>query len=114
MRQITKYGKNHVYILANDDVANRIITSSLDAFMKDRNENESYIFISYHVKEDLILIHLKKIENETDFNSAIQLIKEDIQNGNLHSDDTKLKKLLKNSQATTSEFLLNYIASEEM
>lgn len=113
MRQTLEYGKNHAYILANNEVANNIITSSLDDFMKARNENTSYIFISYHVKENIILIHIKEIENETDFDSAIQLVKEDIQNRHC-SNDKKLKKALKNPQATTSEYLLNYITSEDI
>ena len=111
MRLTTVYQNNQVYLLANDSVAEDLSKDIIDEFMKNRNEN--FIFIIYHVKDDIILLHFKTLDNKTNFDSAIQLVKNDILNGDLCSDNENLQKALNDPQATTAKFLLDYIALEE-
>lgn len=111
MKLTTVYENNQVYLLANNTVAEDFSKDIIDEFMKDRNEN--FIFIIYHVKDDIILLHFKKLDNNISFDSAIELVKNDILNGDLCSDDDNLQKALNDPHATTSKFLLDYIAIEE-
>lgn len=111
MRLTTVYKNNQVYLLANDTEAENFAKKILDKFMVGRNEN--CIFIFYHVKDEIILIHLMTLDDEISFDSAIQLVKEDILNGKLRSDDKNLQKALNDPHATTAKFLLDYIATEE-
>lgn len=112
MRLTTVYeNNNQVYLLANDTVAEDLSKDFIDDFMENRNEN--FIFIIYHVNDDIILLHFKKLDNETNFDSAIQLVKNDILKGDLCSDDENLQKALNDPHVTTAKFLLDYIATEE-
>ena len=112
VKSTTVYANNnHAHLLANDTVAENFSQEFIDEFMKGRNEN--VIFIVYHVKDDIILLHFKMLGNETNFDSAIQLVKNDILMGNLCSDDKNLQKALNDPQATTAKFLLDFISLQE-
>lgn len=113
MRQTTNYGKNHAYFLVNDKLAEKIVMGFCDDFMVERKDDESFIFIAYHVSGEIVLLHFKCIDNETDFDSAIQLIKTDIQKGKLRANDKELKKALKDPHVTTARILLDYIKTEK-
>jgi len=102
--------ENHAYLLVNDTSAEFAAKSIITEFLL--NEDGHFIFICYHVKDDIILLHFKTLKDE-DFNSAIKLIKEDILSGGLCADDKKLKLALKDPQASTAKFLLDFITSEE-
>lgn len=112
VRSTTVYENNNLaLLLANDTVAENFSQEFIDEFMKERNEN--VIFIVYHVKDSIILLHFKILGNETNFDSAIQLVKNDILMGNLCSDDENLQKALNDPQATTAKFLLDFISMQE-
>lgn len=113
MRHVTDYGENNAYILANSETAKETLMSILDDFMINQSENQSFIFVAYHVQEDIILLHVKSIENDTDFDTALQLIEADIRGGRIRADDKNLKKALNDPQASTAKILLDYIRTEK-
>ena len=113
MKEILQYENQRslAYLLVNDNVAMDKIQSFLDEFMDERN-NEAFIFVAYHVTRDVIVLHRKPIAKGIGFDSAVKMIKVDIESGDLCADDASLKKMLGNPQVTTAKILLDYIESE--
>lgn len=112
MRKEKQYGNNKVYILANNKAAEDIVLQFMTDFMKNR-DSENFIFIAYYIRKDIMLLHVKEIDKEIDFDTAIKMVKQDIENGELCADDMNLKKALKNPRVTTAGFLLDFIKTEE-
>ena len=113
MKLTTVYEDNRkAYILINDKCAEEFAQEFIDKFMEKQDKN--VIFVIYHVKDNVILLHFKVLDNEkTDFNKAINLVKTDILSGKLCADDENLKIALNDPQATTAKFLLKLIEVEE-
>jgi len=111
MRLITEYGNSKAYLLANNSSAQKFAKPIIDSFFE--KENDNFIFIFYNVKKNITLLHFRRIAPGTSFDQAIQLVKKDILNGDLCSDDKNLQKALNDPHATTAKFLLEFIATEE-
>ena len=112
MRHVTANGTSHVYILANDDKVKEVIMSFLDGLMKI-SPDRSFIFVGYHVQNGVMLLHFKPLEHDTDFDSALKLVEDDISKGKIHGNDNMLKKALRAPQATTGQELLDYIRRDK-
>lgn len=110
MKEVKTYTTNKVYVLANDETAKEILQQALDGFMDER-DNESFIFVAYHVRDEIILLHMKKIGQSTSFDEAIELIKQDVLNGDVRANDVELKEQLNDPQATTAALLWEYLMS---
>lgn len=110
MKEVKTYTTNKVYVLANDKAAEEILQQVLNGFMDER-DNESFIFVAYHVRDEIILLHMKKIGQSTSFDEAIELIKQDILNGDVCANDVELKKQLNDPHATTAGFIWQYLIS---
>lgn len=62
MKETRTYKANKAYILANDEIAKEVLQKDVvEDFMKNRHK-ESFIFVAYHVKESIVLLHMKKIK----------------------------------------------------
>lgn len=111
MKEIKNYATGKAYILANNKTAREVLQGALDDFMNDRDESGNFIFIAYHVKDSITLLHMKKIGYAISFDEAIELVKQDILNGDVCANDVELKKQLNDPHATTAGFIWKYLIS---
>ena len=99
-----------IYILSNDEEARKF---AADALIKSAIAvGQNAIFIAYHLKDNLMLLHLATFSGKKDIFAAMKVLKRELLFGDIHTQDEELRRRLNEPTFNTREILLDFLESE--